>query len=62
VGNHTFEIKSNFIEKDIIPNCSILEIWEDRHIEEFVNSARKWKKHLDKVIVHDAVTQKHVSI
>lgn len=60
-GRDTLEIKSNFIQNDLIhPGLSVLEIWEDRpeHVSAFLDLAKRWKSkyrnHLEKVVVHDA--------
>lgn len=61
-GRDTFEIKSNFIQNNLIhSDLSILEIWEDRpeHVSAFLDFAKRLKSnhvnHLDKVIVHDVM-------
>lgn len=62
-GRDTLEIKTNFIQDDLIhPELQILEIWEDRieHTSAFMDLAKSWKakysKHLQKVVVN-CVTQ-----
>jgi hypothetical protein len=61
-GRDTFEIKTNFIQDDLIhPELKILEIWEDRpeHTSAFMDLAKKWKSkyrnHLEQVIIHDVL-------
>lgn len=65
-GSDTFEIKTNFIENEILEDQETLEIWEDRpeHVKKFSEKAKTWlseKKTLKKVIIND-VKQKETKI
>jgi hypothetical protein len=60
-GRNTFEIKMNIIKERLIhDNLKVIDIWEDRvdHLSEFMTEAKRlkfmYKKHLEKVIIHDA--------
>lgn len=65
IGRDTLEIKSNIIVNELISShLRVLEIWEDRpeHVSGFFDFARKLKKqysHLEKIVIHDVLGEKH---